>query len=67
MRTEQQELEKACHRVDGYFFPSPSKPGGNRREFERAKEELLTNLRADLAWAESLEFDQFAAFKGIEE
>lgn len=52
MRTEQYEREKACFRIDGYYIPRPNETSA--AAFERAKVELLRNLRQDIEAAEAI-------------
>ena len=55
------EIENAASKIDGYYSPSPTKPGGPGVEFERAKAECLVHLRRALACAEALTVDEFMA------
>lgn len=59
------ELQNAIEKVDGYFLPSPSKPGGNTVEFERAKNECLYHLRVQIDNIRALSFEQFATQKRL--
>lgn len=55
----QYEIQNAAEKVDGYFSPSPTEPGGRPAEFQRAQDEALTHMRRAIAAAEALTFEQF--------
>ena len=57
------QIENAAYKIDGYYSPCPSKPGGNAAEFERARQECIKHLRRQLADVESLTLEQFARYK----
>lgn len=59
------QRENAIRLVDGYFLPSPCKPGGAQVEFERAKAECAAQLRKQTAQIESLTWEQFNARAAI--
>lgn len=59
------QLQNAIEKVDGYFLPSPSKPGGNPAEFERAKTECLYHLQTQINNIQALSFEQFATHKKL--
>lgn len=59
------ELQNAVEKVDGYFLPCPSKSGGNPAEFERARNECLHHLKAQINNIQALSFEQFAIHKKL--
>jgi hypothetical protein len=59
MEMNQYELANAKHLIDGYYLPSPSKPGANVDEFERAKRECVNNLEKQLNHVKSVSVNQF--------
>lgn len=44
--------------INGYFLPSPTKPGGEAAEFARAKAECIAAQRHRIEIAESLTLDE---------
>ncbi|WP_018984055.1 hypothetical protein [Salinimonas chungwhensis] len=52
-------LGNAKNLIDGYFSPSPSKPGGKSEEFKRAQSECLANLQKQLQDVQSVTESQF--------
>ena len=44
--------------IEGYFLPSPSKPGGDNAEFNRARAEYVSVMKARIEIAESLTFNE---------
>ena len=59
------QLQHAIEKVDGYFSPCPSRPGGPAAEFERARAECAANFRARATEIESLTWEQFKARAAI--
>jgi hypothetical protein len=53
------EIAIAASKIDGYFMPSPSKPGGREQEFERARAECLKNLLVQLEHVRGLTYEKF--------
>lgn len=50
-------LQNARHKIDGYYFPTPLEgvsQTGRLAAFERAKADLLKNLRDDIMFIESM-------------
>jgi hypothetical protein len=60
MSLNQYEQEQAIRTVYGYFLPCPSKQGGARGEFDRAKAEAKTNLQRWIDNIDTLSFESFA-------
>lgn len=54
--------QHAAHRVDGYYTPPRSREHVPA-QFERAKAELLSHLRADIAFVEAMTCEQFLAWR----
>ncbi|GEA09170.1 hypothetical protein KUL42_39310 [Alteromonas sp. KUL42] len=61
MEMNQYELANAKRLIDGYYLTSPSKPGTNADEFERAKRECVSILEKQLNNVKSLSVNQFFA------
>lgn len=59
------QLQNAIEKGDGYFLPSPTKPGGYPAEFERARKECLHHLQAQINNIQALSFEQFATHKKL--
>ena len=59
------EIENVAMKIDGYCFPSPSKPGGAIDEFERAKKERIGHLIRELEMTKEMTFDVFITKKCI--
>jgi hypothetical protein len=55
----QTELANAVDKIEGYHLPRPNE--SEHQSFERAKEEALTHLRAQLAHVESITLSHFQA------
>lgn len=56
-------MRNALDKIDGYFMPSPTKTGGDKEEFERAKAELLQHLGKQLDVVISISFARFERYK----
>ncbi|MBD3587512.1 hypothetical protein HHX48_17370 [Salinimonas sp. HHU 13199] len=52
-------IGNAKNLIDGYFSPSPSKPGGKSEELKRAQRECLANLQKQLQYVQSVTESQF--------
>ena len=57
------QLGNAKNLIAGYFFTSPSKPGGKSEEFKRAQRECLANLQKQLQDVQSVTETQFFSKK----
>lgn len=56
----QYEIERIMHQIDGYMIPSPSKPLETfNASFERAKAELVKNLKHHLSQVEAFTIEDW--------
>jgi hypothetical protein len=62
---EKYAVANASAKIAGYFMPSPSKPGGEPAEFERAKMECIAHLEYQLAKVRSVTFETFQKSRGV--
>jgi hypothetical protein len=53
------EIKNATEKIDGYFLPSPTKPGGMRLAFERAKRDCINRLEDQTRYTNELTYEQF--------
>jgi len=57
--TDRYTAERTVRSIDGYFFPSPTKPGGDLAEFKRAQAECASHLRAHADSVCAMTFEEF--------